>query len=242
MQQKTALVIGASSGVGRATALALSGAGVRVIGVARGEPGLSAIRNEVGIETIALDASKPAIADVVRERRPDWIVIAGGVRPQMGALDALSWEAFSEAWERDVRATFEIARAAIATPLMPGSSVVVVSSGAAINGSDWSGGYAGAKRMQWLMAGYLQTISDERQLGIRFHAVVPKQLIEGTAIAANASSNYGSRKGMTAADYMKRFEVPLTADKVADAIVRALRGELQGTALEVTGASVEVLQ
>jgi hypothetical protein len=41
--------------------------------------------------------------------------------------------------------------------------------------------------MQWLLAGYAQKIADAKKLGIRFLAVLPKQLIEGTAIAALAS-------------------------------------------------------
>ena len=45
-------------------------------------------------------------------------------------------------------------QAALKTPLKSGSRVLVGSSGAAQNGSPLSGGYAGAKRMLWLMAKY----------------------------------------------------------------------------------------
>jgi hypothetical protein len=43
-------------------------------------------------------------------------------------------------------------QAALNQPLKPGSRVLVVSSGAAENGSPMSGGYGGAKRMLWFMA------------------------------------------------------------------------------------------
>jgi hypothetical protein len=100
-----------------------------------------------------------------------------------------------------------------------------------------SGGYAGAKRMQWLLANYAQQLSDKKKLGIRFLAVVPHQLIEGTEIGNGAAAAYGASQGISGAEFMKRFKVPLDADKVGAAIVGALRGDVaQGvTAIEVTG-------
>ena len=101
-----------------------------------------------------------------------------------------------------------------------------MSSGAAIEGSPLSGGYAGAKRMQWLLADYAQQLSTKRQLGIRFLAVLPSQLIEGTEIGSDAAATYGAVRGMSAADLLKRlWKVPLDVDKVAAAIVGALRGD-----------------
>ncbi len=161
----------------------------------------------------------------------------------MAPLDEQTWESFSETWNSDTKAAFQLAKAALSLPLSPGSSVVLVSSGAAINGSHLSGGYAGAKRMQWLLAGYAQQLSDARKLGLRFVAVLPKQLIEGTPIAAAASSAYGGWAGVSGAEFMKRFAVPLDVDKVATAVVAALRGEVaQGvSAVAVTGSGVETI-
>jgi hypothetical protein len=132
---------------------------------------------------------------------------------------------------------------ALAVPLRPGSTVVVVSSGAAIQGSPLSGGYAGAKRMQWFLAGYAQKLSDARQLGIRTLAVLPKQFIEGTTIGARAAAAYGALSGITAEAVMKRFDVPLDADKVASAILTTLRGGIPAgvNAIAVTGAGFEPL-
>jgi NAD(P)-dependent dehydrogenase (short-subunit alcohol dehydrogenase family) len=243
---KSAAVIGASAGVGRAVASALSTAGAKVTAVARGADGLAALRSELGpqLETLQADAADADTAQrLVSELRPDILVLTAGVRPQMGAIDELSWDAFSEAWTSDTKAAFHFVQAAMRQPLRPGSVVVLVSSGAAINGSYLSGGYAGAKRMQWLMAAYAQKIADAKQLGIRFLAVLPKQLIEGTAIAAIASENYGRTLGISPAEYMLRFDVPLDSDKVAAAILSAACGELapQLTAIAVTGTGIEPL-
>lgn len=246
LEDKTAAVIGGSSGVGKAVVRSLLGAGARVTAVARSAEGLAALRAEVGarLETLQADAADAATAQrLVGELRPDFVVLTAGVRPQMGPIDELPWDAFSEAWNVDAKAAFHVVQAALRTPLRAGSAVVLVSSGAAVNGSYLTGGYAGAKRMQWLMAGYAQKVADAKRLGLRFLAVVPRQLIEGTAIAALASEGYGKILGIPPAEYMKRFEVPLDPDKVAAAIVAGLRGETAPdlTAIAVTGTGSEPL-
>jgi len=63
-------------------------------------------------------------------------------------------------------------------------------------GSPLTGGYGGAKWTQKLLALYLQSISDERKLGIRFVALVPKQMIAGTEIADRASKVYTAKAGI----------------------------------------------
>ncbi len=225
LRGKVAVVTGASSGVGKATVQALVAEDVRVTALARGGDGLRALRAEAGpgVETVQADASDPAVADrLIRELKPDLVVLA---------------------WNTDLKAAFHFMRAAVTTPLREGSAVIVVSSGAAINGSHLSGGYAGAKRMQWLLAGYAQTHANAKKLGIRFLAVLPIQLIEGTKISVLASSSYAAWQGISPREYMSRFEVPLDVQKVAAAIVGGLRGDVAAgvTAIAVSGKGVEPL-
>ncbi len=245
LRGKTAIVTGASSGVGRAAAKLLAAEGVRVVGVARGAERLATLRAEVaGVEVAAGDAADSALAErLLREHRPDIVILAAGVQPKMAPLDEQTWESFSEPWSSDTRATFHFVKGALSLPLAPGSTTVIVSSGAAIHGSHLSGGYAGAKRMQWLLAGYGQQLSDKRKLGLRFVALLPKQLIAGTSIGATAASAYASWAGVSEAEFLRRFEVPLDADKVARSIVDCVRGDIDPafTALGVTGTGVEKL-
>lgn len=247
LRGKSAIVMGASSGVGKATARTLAAEGVRVTAVARDGDRLRALRAETPepLEIVQADASDPSLAArLFGEIRPDFVVLTAGVQPVMGPLDELSWEDFSAAWNSDLKATFHLLRSAISLPLRPGSTVVLVSSGAAINGSHLSGGYAGAKRMQWFLAGYAQKLSDSRKLGIRTLAVLPTQLIEGTNIAAVASSTYGAALGVSGREYLDRFDILLDTQKVADAIVSALRGEVADgvTAIGVSGRGVEPMK
>src|SRR2546425_4770107 len=182
LRGKVAVVTGASSGVGKATVQALVAEGVRVTAVARGGDGLRALRAEAGpgVETVQADASDPAAADrLIGELKPDLVVLAAGIQPTMGPLAEQTWESFSETWNTDLKAAFHFMRAAVTTPLREGSAVIVVSSGAAINGSHLSGGYAGAKRMQWLLAGDAQTHADAKEPRIRLLSPFALQAIRG---------------------------------------------------------------
>ena len=75
----------------------------------------------------------------------------------MAPLHEQTWEQFGLSWNTDVKAAFHFGKAALLAPLASGSQVIIVSSGAAIGGSPHSGGYAGAKRMQWFLTEYSQT-------------------------------------------------------------------------------------
>jgi NAD(P)-dependent dehydrogenase (short-subunit alcohol dehydrogenase family) len=247
LKDKSALVIGASSGVGLATVKRLLSEGASVVAVARGREGLDAVAAEFAgaVRTVQADAIDALTAErLLREHKPQLVVLAAGVRPQMGTLDEFNWETFSIPWNVDTQAAFRLLKAALTLPLAAGSSVAIVSSGAAVAGSSLSGGYAGAKRMQWFMTEYAQEVSDAKKLGIRFFAVLPLQLIEGTVIGTNAAANYGAAQGLSAADFLKRrWKVPLDADKVGAAIISGLRGDLADgvAAIGVTGEGVEAM-
>src|SRR4051812_24655682 len=169
-----ALVIGAGSGVGQATAQALAAAGAHVVAS--------------GGDRDATDPEQ--VAALLAEADPDLVVVAAGTRPRMAAIDEQTWESFSAPWHVDVKIAFEVGRAALARPLGPGSTVVIMSSGAGLRGSPLSGGYAGAKRTQMFVARYLQRIAEARELGIRFVALAPEQLLAGTRIGEAAAAAY----------------------------------------------------
>jgi NAD(P)-dependent dehydrogenase (short-subunit alcohol dehydrogenase family) len=226
MSIQRALVIGAGSGVGHATASALTAAGARVLATASER-----------------DATDPAqVADLLGEADPDLVVVAAGTRPRMASIEEQSWESFSAPWNVDVKIAFEVGRAALARPLRPGSTVVIVSSGAGLDGSPLSGGYAGAKRTQMFLAGYLQRAADARELGIRFVALAPRQLLAGTAIGEAAAAAYGGEAGDSVEDYMKRrFPVALDPAGVARAILSIASGEEhpQATVLTLTAGGLQ---
>ena len=119
---------------------------------------------------------------LVTDVHPEVLVLSAGVTARMERLDPLSWADFTATWEADVKAGLYWMQAALNLPLAPGGRVLVGSSGAAEQGSLLSGGYAGGKRTLWIMAKYANGVAKQEGLGIRFQAIVPLQIIEGTGI------------------------------------------------------------
>ncbi len=91
----------------------------------------------------------------------------------MKPLHHQTWETFSVNWHTDVKIAFTWMREALLKPLRPSSRVVVVSSGAALNGSPASGGYAGAKATQRFIAAYAQDELRRAGLDITVTAILP---------------------------------------------------------------------
>ena len=134
----TAVVTGAGRGFGRAIATALVAGGVHVVGVARHEDALDAVRDDLGdlFTSVAGDATDDALAqDVVRRYRPGLLVLNAGAAPHMAPVHEQTWESFSRNWNTDTRHAFAWTRAALREPLAPGSVVVAMSSGAVLAGS-----------------------------------------------------------------------------------------------------------
>jgi NAD(P)-dependent dehydrogenase (short-subunit alcohol dehydrogenase family) len=197
LEGKTAIVTGGSRGLGLGVVEALAGRGAKVWAVARTEADLKAVRSRLGVETIAADITDAAAARrILSDLRPDILVLNAGAVPAEGPIDQLDWDAFTRPWDTDVKGGFHWLQAALNLPLAPGSRVLVGSSGAARQGSPQSGGYAGAKRMLWLMAGYAQQVSDKKGLGLAIQALLPLQMVAGGEVGEAGARAYGRAQGV----------------------------------------------
>src|SRR4029453_10177417 len=137
---RTTLVVGASRGLGRGIARAFAEAGAPVVAVARSGPALAELATGANITTEVADAADAAAAPSVRARHePEVLILVAGANPVMRPLQHQTWEGFSVNWHADVKIAFSWLREALLKPLPPGGRVVVVRSGAALNGSPGSG-------------------------------------------------------------------------------------------------------
>ena len=210
----TTLVTGASRGFGRGIAAALHQAGADVVAVARNAEDLQQLRADLGgsLTTVAADAADSVVAGSLLERyRPVTLVLNAGAAPLMRPIHHLTWEAFSRNWDVDVRQVFYWIREALLLPLAPGSTVITMSSGAALFGSPLSGGYAGAKAAVRFVTGYAAEESERAGLGIRFFSVLPK-LSPATDLGAAAVAAYARRDGADPSEYAGRLGPALTPD------------------------------
>ncbi len=222
----TAIVTGASRGFGRGVAVALHAAGAHVVGIARDRAPLDELRAELGgaFTPVAADAADPVAAgSLIDTYQPRVLVLNAGVSPLSRPLHEHTWETFSRPWDVDVRHAFHWTREALLRPLPPGSAVVAMSSGAALQGSPLSGGYAGAKATIRFLASYAADESERAGLGIRFTAVLP-QLTPATGLGAAAVAAYAVRAGMDVEAFLKDRGPALTPEQ-AGAAITALIGD-----------------
>jgi NAD(P)-dependent dehydrogenase (short-subunit alcohol dehydrogenase family) len=223
LKDKTVVVTGGSRGLGLGLVEALVAHGARVTVVARDADALESVRTRLGVATISADVTDETAAHrILAEVHPDILVLNAGAKPRMGRLDQVSWANFTATWETDVKAGLYWLQAALNLPLKPGARVLVGSSGAAENGSPLSGGYAGAKRMLWFMAKYANGIAKQKELGIRFQAIVPQQIIGGTGVGDEASSAYARALDIEREAYLARFGAPMSSREFGEKVVSVL--------------------
>ena len=220
------MVVGASRGLGRGIARAFADAGASVIAVARSGSALTELTTtSAKIRTEIADATDEAVAwRLLDQYEPEILVLVAGANPVMHSLQHQTWDTFSINWHADVKIAFTWLREALLKPLPPGSRVVVISSGAAINGSPASGGYAGSKATQRFIAAYAQDESRRAGLDITVTAVMPKMTPLGD-VGRRGARAYAARSGQTEEEYVQQLGELLTPEIAGSALVDLVRAD-----------------
>jgi NAD(P)-dependent dehydrogenase (short-subunit alcohol dehydrogenase family) len=221
---RTTLVVGASRGLGRGIARSFADAGAPVIAVARSEAALAELATtSANIRTEVADATDETVAwRLLNQYEPEILVLVAGANPAMRPLQHHTWDTFSLNWHTDVKIAFTWLREALLKPLPPGSRIVVVSSGAAINGSPVSGGYAGSKATQRFIAAYAQDESRRAGLDLSVTAVMPKMTTFG-GVGRSGARAYAARSGQTEEAYVEQLGELLTPEIAGSALVDLVR-------------------
>jgi 3-oxoacyl-[acyl-carrier protein] reductase len=238
-ERKSTIVVGASRGLGRGIATALAEAGNQVVAVSR----TAAAGGAAAIQTEVADAGDATVAARLLDRyEPEAVIVVAGASPHMRPLQEQTWETFSVNWETDVRVTFHWLRETLLKPLRPGSRVVVVSSGAALNpnGSPLSGGYAGAKATQRFITGYAQDEANRAGLDITFTALYP-YFAPQTGVGEPAVRAYAARAGQPVEEYLEH-QAPLVTPEVAGAaVVELVQADAVAPGYRLSGTGLEEL-
>lgn len=150
-QQRVAVVTGASSGIGAATAKTLAAQGFNVVVVARRADRLQALADEIGGTAIVADVTDDrAVAALAAElSRIDVLVNnAGGAWGLESVADA-DLEHWQWMWETNVVGTLRVTRALLPKLIESGDGLIVtVTSVAALETYDGGAGYTAAKHAQ----------------------------------------------------------------------------------------------
>lgn len=211
----TAIVTGASSGIGEATARQLAAAGFRVVLGARRMDRLAQVAEEIDGVALPLDVTSPSsVASFVEQAGQARVLVnnAGGARGLAPVVDA-DEDHWRWMWETNVLGTLRMTKALLPRLIASGDGhVVTVTSIAANEVYDNGAGYTSAKHAQ---AALHRTLRGEL-LGqpVRFTEVLPGMVETEFSLRRLGDATKAARvyHGM----------VPLTADDVADVITFAV--------------------
>lgn len=227
-----AIITGASSGIGRATALALSARGVRVALLARSAEKLAELAAEcqealplacdVRDETSVNDA---VAATLARWGRVDILINSAGLSLN-GSVDGYALNDWRTVLDTNLTGTFLTCRAVL--PMMKrqnGGQIINISSGAGRNGIKQMAAYCAAK---FGVVGFTESLGLEvRQHNIRVSALLPGSV-------ATDFSRVAKREATGSEDNAPReIGYSMTADEVASVIVAMLEQPAQSWMSEV---------
>lgn len=158
-QPRTAVVTGASSGIGAATARTLAEAGYRVVCAARRVERIEALADEIGGVAVACDITRDAdvaaLADAAGPRVAVLVNNAGGAVGQEPLAEA-DLDAWTTMYATNVLGTGRVTKALLPALLAAEGTVVFVTSTAAEAAYEGGAGYNAAKAGERMLAGALR--------------------------------------------------------------------------------------
>jgi 3-oxoacyl-[acyl-carrier protein] reductase len=219
-----ALVVGASDGIGLATAAALAGEGAQVTIVSRDAAALAAAASGIGVAHIAADATDTASVEALargwdaQHERLDILVVAVG-GSHRSPFEKLTDEDWRRNWEFNILATVRVVRSLLPA-LRRGRGARVVLFGAASSRMPYPEQIVSNVHKAGHLA-LVKTLAAELIAeGIRVNAVLPGRTV--TRLWRRRAAEIAEREGTTPEAVLARFaeDIPLgrfgSAEEVAD--------------------------
>lgn len=209
-----AVVTGASSGIGAATARRLAAEGFEVICAARRVDRIQALADEIGGRAVACDVTVQADVDALTTAvGPELDVLVNNAGGAFGQEPVA--EADLDAWERmyqvNVIGTERVTRALLPALVAARGAIVFVTSVAADGPYEGGAGYCGAKAAERMIAGTLRLEFYDQP--VRITEIAPGMV----ATEEFSLTRYGGDQKRADAVYAG-VPNPLSAEDVADAI------------------------
>ncbi len=211
---RTAVVTGASSGIGAATARHLARLGFHVLCVARRVDRIEALAQEIGGTAVECDVTLPgdvdALAEAVGGRLDILVNNAGGALGLEPVSDA-DLDAWEQMYQVNVLGTARVTKAVLPALLAAEGAVVFVTSTAADAGYEGGAGYCGAKAAE-------RALVQSMRLELFDQPVRVCEISPGMVHTEEFSLTRFGGDAERAESVYEGVPDPLSADDVADAI------------------------
>ncbi len=247
---KVAIVTGASSGIGRATAALLAARGAKVLAVGRDKARLAQVAAESNVTACvaAIETADACASVVAAARKLGPIAILVNCAGRGGYLDRPIWEQSSEDWRAtmavNLDAPFELTKAAAQDIRRAGwGRVVMISSTAGEVGAPSMSPYCASKHG---VIGLMRSVAqDLAPLGATCNAILPGWV--RTEMAERDAEQEANRRGLTvdavwaeraAANPAKRVLEPEEIAEVVGFLVSNEASAVNGEAITVSSGSL----
>jgi NAD(P)-dependent dehydrogenase (short-subunit alcohol dehydrogenase family) len=241
---KTALVTGASSGIGLATAIAAARAGFATVGTVRRPDGDLALREAaeragVGVDVVSLEVTDPVSVEqcvrsvVAMHGRLDALVNNAGVAGIAPTLELSTMDHLRASMEVNFFGVVAMSRAAMAHLRATGGRLVTISSVRGVIGQPFNEVYSAAK---FAVEGFMEALAPvAAEVGVTVSLIEPAAVLD-TAFITNAAPDPGAMLA-AAGPYEDAFrayrgwvgtgaiESAQVAAEVAEVVVRTLTDE-----------------
>jgi short-subunit dehydrogenase len=214
LQGSTALLTGATGGIGQATALALAGKGARVLVSGRRADMLDEVRARLGegAECLPADlAERHEVAELAERAGAVDVLVANAALPGSGKVEDFTPEQIDRALEVNLRAPIQLTRALLPGMLERGRGHFVLV-------SSLSGKVASAR----------SAIYSATKFGLRGFAAGLREDLAGTGVGVTVVyPGFVSEAGMFAESgaRLPRGVGTVTPEQVAEAVVRGIEAE-----------------
>ncbi|HEY6772155.1 MAG TPA: SDR family NAD(P)-dependent oxidoreductase [Solirubrobacterales bacterium] len=209
---RTALVTGASSGIGAATVRSLSAAGFDVVAAARRLERVEQVADEVGGGALRLDVTDPESVVKVAEAVPEVSVLVNNAGGALGLepVAEADEEHWREMYEANVMGVMRMTKALLPKLERSGSGhIVVIGSVAGVEVYPGGGGYTAAKHAA-------HAVTETLRLELLGRPIRVTEVAPGMVETEFSLVRFGGDRAK--ADAVYEGTTPLTGEDVADAI------------------------
>ncbi|WP_196160752.1 SDR family NAD(P)-dependent oxidoreductase [Reinekea sp. G2M2-21] len=208
---KTAVITGASTGIGEACARTLAASGWQVVLVARRAERIAKIADELQGLALPLDVTNVTKDDFEAVEQCDLLINCAGGALGLDQVDSYSAEDWSTMFDRNVIGTLKMTQALLPRIIEAQGCIINITSTAALGGYEGGSGYCAAKSAQ-------RALTQSLRLEMKGKPIRITEVLPGMVYTPEFSLNRFNGDEAKAKAVYEGVDRPLTGEDVAEVV------------------------